>query len=100
MAQDHNPLLKAFLVAARGADPEKGRIEHADDASNIEWQTRPAPPSDYENALGDALVAGFEEGIEDLAPLVARLNELGIKTPDGQAWTEENFETVLARLGD
>lgn len=99
MAQDHNPLLKAHLGKARGADPEKGRIDHTENAQNIEWQTRPAPPSDYENALGDALVACFEDGIDGLAPLVARLNELAIKTPDGQAWTEENFQTVLARLG-
>ncbi len=100
MAQDHNPLLKAFLVGARGSEPEKGHIEHPEEAQNIEWQTRPSPPSDYENALGDALIACFEEGIGDLAPLVKRLNELAVKTPDGQAWTEENFQTVLARLGD
>ncbi len=99
MAQDHNPLLKVFLSKAGGTEPEKGRIERVDEAQNIEWQTRPAPPSDYENALGDALVACFEEGIEDLAPLVKRLNDLAIKTPDGDAWTEENFQTVLARLG-
>jgi len=99
MVQDHNPLLKAFLARARGIDSEKGHIEHADDAQNIEWQTRPAPPSDYENALGDALVACFEEGIDDLEPLVKRLNGLAVKTPDGQAWTEESFQTVLARLG-
>jgi hypothetical protein len=99
MAQDHNPLLKEFLSKARGTEPEKGRIERVDEAQNIEWQTRPAPPSDYENALGDALVACFEEGINDLAPLVKRLNDLAIKTPDGDAWTEENFQTVLARLG-
>ncbi len=99
MAQDHNPLLKAFLAGVRGTDPEKGRIEQADDAQNIEWQTRPAPPSDYENALGDALVACFEEGIDDLAPLVKRLNELAVTTPDGQAWTEQSFQAVLARLG-
>lgn len=99
MAQDHNPLLKSFLAGARGTEPEKGHIEYAGEARNIEWQTRPAAPSDYENALGDALVACFEEGIDELAPLVARLNELAVKTPDGQAWTEENFQAVLARLG-
>jgi hypothetical protein len=45
MVQDHNPLLKAFLTDARGTDPEKGRIEQVDETQNIEWQTRPAPPS-------------------------------------------------------
>ena len=99
MAQDHNPLLKAFLAGARGTAPEKGRIEPVENAQNIEWQTRPAPPSDYENALGDALVACFEEGIDDLAPLVTRLNELALKTPEGNAWTAESFQAVLARLG-
>ena len=99
MVQDHNPLLKAFLTDARGSDPEKGRIEQVDETQNIEWQTRPAPPSDYENALGDALVACFEEGIDELAPLVKRLNELAVKTPDGAAWTADNFQSVLARLG-
>ena len=99
MALDHNPLLKAFLERTQGGEPEKGQIVRPDEAQNIEWQTRAAPPSEYENALGDALVACFEEGIEELGLLVKRLNELAIKTPDGQAWTEENFQTVLAKLG-
>ena len=62
-------------------------------------QSRTAAPTDYENALGDALEAAFADGIDALAPLVARLNETGVRAPNGEAWTPEMFETEIKRLG-
>ncbi len=62
-------------------------------------QFRTAPPTDYENALGDALEAAFADGIDALEPLVARLNEAGVHAPDGAPWTPETFETEIKRLG-
>jgi hypothetical protein len=34
-----------------------------------------------------------------LPALVARLNGMGIRTPDDRLWTKANFEAVLTRLG-
>ena len=99
MVLDHNPLLRAFLDMHRLSDAKKGRIQHVDDVDNIPWQTRADPPTSYENSLGDALISCFEEGIDDLALLVARLNKLEVYSPDGSPWTEENFKTELERLG-
>lgn len=62
-------------------------------------QARTAPPTAYENKLGDALEAAFADGIHELAPLVARLNEVGVRAPNGEAWTEALFETEIKRLG-
>jgi hypothetical protein len=62
-------------------------------------QARTAAPTDYENKLGDALEAAFADGIQDLGPLVARLNEAGARAPDGKAWTEQSFQTEIKRLG-
>ena len=45
------------------------------------------------------LVACFEEGIEELGPLVARLNEMDVLAPDGTPWTEDAFECEMEILG-
>jgi len=94
---DHNPYLEPGPERAPGAG--RGRIEHPGAAENIVWQTRPAPPTEYENRLGDALERCFADGIEELGPLVARLNEIGVPAPDGTPWTPESFEREMARLG-
>ena len=77
----------------------EARIEKPGAFPNIVWQTRSALPTDYENRLGDALVACFEEGIEELGPLVSRLNEMGVHAPDGTPWTEDAFEREMAGPG-
>jgi hypothetical protein len=62
-------------------------------------QAQTAPPTGYENKLGDALESAFADGIVELGPLVARLNEMGVRAPNGDAWTPELFETEIKRLG-
>jgi hypothetical protein len=95
----HNPLLKPWIRPRPDDAAGKGSIERPDAVVNIVWQTRAAPPSEYENRLGDALVECFAAGIEDLSALVARLNELGVQAPDGTPWTAASFEREMARLG-
>src|SRR5262249_50191881 len=77
----------------------KGEIERPDAVVNFVWQTRAAPPSAYENRLGDALVECFAAGIEELEPLIARLNDMGVPSPDGARWTAASFEREMTRLG-
>lgn len=96
---DHNPMLKPWIQPRPNETGGTGSIEHPDSAANMVWQTRAAPPSEYENQLGDALVACFGAGIEEVAPLVERLNELGVLAPGGARWTVESFEREMARLG-
>lgn len=62
-------------------------------------QARTGVPTAYENELADALEAAFAAGAWELEELVSRLNEYGLRTPEGQAWTLESFEVVMARLG-
>jgi len=92
---DFNPYL---THASRAGDAAKGAIEKVEGLQNIVWQTRKAVPTDYENRLADQLEQAFAGGIEDLAPLVAKLNELGSRAPDGSAWTEPTFQAYMARF--
>jgi hypothetical protein len=98
-AMDHNPLLKPWLRPRPDEAGGKGWIEPPGEVANIEWQTRAAPPTEYENQLGDALVACFGAGVVEVSALVARLNEMGVRAPDGTAWTVASFEREMARLG-
>ena len=64
------------------------------------WQFRKATPTAYEDRLSGVLEAAFAEGIHELPALVAALNEAGLQTPDGEAWTADNFPPAMQRLGD
>ncbi len=97
---DFNPHLGPERRPAANERAGKGSIEQPDRVENIVWQTRAAPHGDYENRLGDALEAAFEAGVEDLERLIDKLNELGARAPDGDAWTADRFEAEMARLGD
>ena len=66
---------------------------------NATHQTRSAPPSAWEDQLGDAIEAAFAQGIHDLPGLVAELNRACLTDPDGQAWTTQRYELEMARLG-
>jgi hypothetical protein len=94
---EHNP----YLVPRQAASGEaaKGSIEKLDAIQNIVWQTRAADPTDYENRLGDQLEQAFAAGIADLAPLVAKLNELGGRAPDGAQWSEASFQAYMKGAG-
>lgn len=61
-------------------------------------QAQRREPTDYENLLGDALEAAFADGAWELDALVARLNADGIRTPEGKAWTTEEFDRVIHAL--
>lgn len=61
-------------------------------------QARRREPTVYENLLGDEIERAFSSGIEELPELVRALNNSGLTTPAGEAWTEENYCDVMARL--
>ncbi len=71
----------------------------ADEPRDIVWQTRSSEPTAYENALGDALERILGDGVHDLAGICGRLNEVGVKAPDGSVWTESMFEAEIKRFG-
>lgn len=64
-----------------------------------QFQARTGEPTSYEMTLGSALEEIFGQGLHDLPAIVAALNAQGLKTPDGEAWTEENFADSMERLG-
>jgi hypothetical protein len=66
---------------------------------NETHQTRAAPPTSYENLLGDSIERAYAAGIHDLDGLVSYLNQVGPSGPNGQAWTGASFQQEMARLG-
>ena len=41
----------------------------------------------------------YAENIQELGPLVEKLNELGTSDPDGKPWTQQSFVGVMLELG-
>jgi hypothetical protein len=62
-------------------------------------QARQRPPTPFEDLLGDALERAFTEGAHQLPEVVGCLNRTGPAAPNGQPWTEDNLQALLARLG-
>ena len=96
---DFNPFLAAFRDRSRVDTPGAGQIFRPADRELIVWQTRPALPSEYELTLADALEQIFGQRNYALADIVAALNREGVRTPQGDAWTERNFQETLSALG-
>ncbi len=62
-------------------------------------QSRSAPPTEFENQLGDAIESAYAAGVHDLEGLVGRLNADGPPPPDNEQWTAARFTTLMAELG-
>jgi len=95
---DHNPHLKPWVRPHPNRIAGKGVIERPGQTENIVWQTRANAPTEYENQLGDALERVFESGAVEVRDVVAKLNELGVRSADGRPWTEALFEEEMRRL--
>ena len=96
---DHNPNLSPWTWPVSLDPAGQKTLDKPADTGNMIWQNRPASPTDYENALGDALEVVFESGAVELAEVIAKLNELGITSPQNTAWTEESFTSEMKKLG-
>ena len=99
LVQDFNPYLQAFRAARRSEAAGKGQIYNAPERELIIWQTRPAPPSEFELSLAAALEQIFAQRIYELPDIVAALNRDGPRTREGAAWTEANFVATFRELG-
>jgi hypothetical protein len=97
---DFNPFLQPLAEGDGANKGDAGSIETYDQPTLIRWQTRYALPSDYEDALGDALEALFTQEVYALDAIVDGLNASGPRDPDGQSWTQASFKAVMKRLGD
>ena len=96
---DFNPYLGAYVDPPRDQGAGAGRIYGQAHRDLIQWQTRPAIPSEYEQTLADALEQIFAQRIYELPAIVETLNREGVRTPSGAAWTEANFQETLRELG-
>jgi len=97
-SMDHNPYLKPWRAPQPNYVAGKGEIDKPGQVPNFVWQTRSSAPTEYENQLGDALETVFTAGVETLPEVVAKLNEIGMLSPDGGQWTEASFQAEMHRL--
>jgi hypothetical protein len=96
---DLNPYLEVYRNPRRSPNAGSGQIFGKTERDLIVWQTRPALPSDYELGLASTLEQIFAQRIYELPDIVAALNREGVRTPDDQAWTEQNFQAAFRELG-
>ncbi|MEG0969450.1 MAG: recombinase-like helix-turn-helix domain-containing protein [Pseudomonas sp.] len=62
-------------------------------------QARERAPTLFEDLLGDSIERAFGEGVQTLPELVVYLNRSGPGCDNGEVWTEESFQALMARLG-
>ncbi|MDR0216660.1 MAG: hypothetical protein LBJ15_22020 [Comamonas sp.] len=62
-------------------------------------QARQRPGTLFEDLLGDSIERAFGEGVQTLPELVAYINRSGPSGENGEAWTEQSFQALMARLG-
>ena len=96
---DYNPNLKNRQLPEANNGACRGNLEHPGEVINIVHQTRATSPTDYENELGQALEKIFSDNVIELENIISRLNEIGVQTHSGSAWTEESFRSEMKRLG-
>lgn len=96
---DFNPFLESYRHPRRDQGAGSGHIYGPAQRDLIQWQTRPALPTAYEQALADTLEQIFAQRLYELPDIVAALNREGLRTPDGAIWTEANFQDTLRQLG-
>ena len=96
---DFNPYIAAYRDPRPNQTAGVGQIFEGGARELIVWQTRAAPPTDYEEALASALEQIFTQRVYELPDIVAALNREGIRTPGGETWTEANFQSTFRELG-
>jgi hypothetical protein len=100
VTMNFNPHLKPWLAPQPNNVAGKGVIEQPGKTENFIWQTRKAEPTQYENDFGDALEQVFESGAAELDEVVAGLNRIGFRSPEGAAWTAERLTAEFRTLAE
>lgn len=62
-------------------------------------QARTAPPTPYEDLLGDSIERAYAQGLHDVSGIVGYLNKAGPFAPNGVPWSEEMLAAEMKRLG-
>jgi hypothetical protein len=100
VVNDYNRYIEPYRARRPNQTAGAGQIFEGGERQLIVWQTRPAVPTDYEMMLASALEQIFAQKIYELPEIVAALNLDGVRTPDGQTWTEQNFQAAFHELGE
>ncbi|OVZ60586.1 hypothetical protein CDO44_07600 [Pigmentiphaga sp. NML080357] len=76
-----------------------GMVEAPGEGLNLRWQSRESEPTDYENALADAIEGAYLAGARTAQQFADHLNAAGVASLSGRGWSAEALEEEMARLG-
>lgn len=97
---DHiNPWLPDTDRIIPATEGGNGVIHQPGQYQNVIWQTRRRVPDNFEQALIAALEQIFESGKDELAQIVAALNEQRLFDRSGTPWSESSFRQFLSING-
>jgi hypothetical protein len=99
VSPDCNPHLVAWRQPRVHNEAGTGTIEAPGEGVNLRWQTRSAPPTTFENALGDAIEEAYLQGLSTPEQFSNAWNATGLRTLTGAPWTASLVEQEMARLG-
>lgn len=98
---DFNPYLQRKLSAESLKQGGTGYIESPQDTfMNLVWQTRKAPPDEYQQALSETLSRLFADGVDRIEDIVCSLEASDVRPPGLEHWDENIFLSEMARLAD
>jgi len=93
----------AHLTAWKGNEPSPhaglGMVEAPGEGVNLRWQSRESEPSDYENALADAIEGAYLAGARTPQQFADHLNTAGVASLSGMGWNAASLEQEMSRLG-
>lgn len=91
------------LTGWKGNEPSPhaglGMVEAPGEGANLRWQSRESAPTDYENALADAIESAYLAGARTSQQFADHLNTAGVANLSGRAWSAASLEQEMSRLG-
>lgn len=91
-------MAERFMQLVQVVESHHPEPSHAHDRYLQPRQAQYRAPTNYEDLLGDAIERAFAAGIQDLTGLVESLNDQGLTTRAGEAWTPDNYGPEMAAL--
>ncbi|GAA0507691.1 hypothetical protein N5K27_27215 [Pigmentiphaga sp. GD03639] len=91
------------LTGWKGNEPSphagQGVVEAPGQGVNLRWQSRESVPTDFENALADAIESAYLAGARTPQQFAEHLNAAGVAMPSGRDWSAASLEQEMSRLG-
>lgn len=99
MSEQFNIRLTNWKMNEPSPHAGMGMVEGPGEGVNLRWQSRESAPTDYENALADAIESAYLSGARTSRQFADHLNTAGVASLSGQRWSAASLEQEMSRLG-